>query len=259
MTGTDNASSYKLTTIAEPIPIETENKASNEKDHNSPISRANRRHTQAHSKRILQHEQGMSQSPSSAQASKGPKRQYRNLRPVKAGRFGNIFKSDYGGLLPITRIPPLEMQRRRLANVHDTSAFDNFIYGQAGSSQPPLGVAVSKRSELRNRKNVFYGHIDLRIHRTHPHSDEWYKQKEAEIEARGGRKTNFGKAAQRMRQQGLKEDFDEWEENLPERVRNDGARLTAMRTHHRRAFGGRLCRPSRALAVARRRPWSRGN
>jgi hypothetical protein len=42
-----------------------------------------------------------------------------------------------------------------------------------------------------------------------------------EIQARGGRKTNFGKAAQRLRAQGALEKLVSWEDSLPERIRQN--------------------------------------
>lgn len=173
----------------------------------------------------------------SARNSIAPEKQGRVSAPLKARKGHKIAKSAYGGLKSVVRTTPLEKQRQRLTETHDVSALDRFIYGQEGSSQPPPGVLATTEPEPLKRDTVFYGHIDPRTHWTRPHSDEWYRKKEEEIQARGGRKANFGKAAQRMKEQRLKETPDEWEESLPERVRNDEAWLGAMRYHHSRTHG----------------------
>lgn len=175
----------------------------------------------------------------SARNSIAPEKQGRGPAPSKARKGHKIAKSAYGGLKPVIRTPPLEKQRQRLTETHDISALDRLIYGQEGSSQPPPGVRAPAEHEPHKRGNVFYGHIDPRTHWTRPHSDEWYERREEEIKARGGRKANFGKAAQRMREQRQKEGPDEWEESLPERVRNDEAWLGVMRYHHSRTYGFR--------------------
>ncbi|POS73845.1 hypothetical protein DHEL01_v207762 [Diaporthe helianthi] len=173
----------------------------------------------------------------SARNSLAPEKQSRGSAPTKARRGNKIAKSAYGGLKPVTRPTPLEKQRQLLTDAHDASALERFIYGQEGSSQPPPGVAATAEREPPKRENVFYGHIDPRTHWTRPRSGEWYQKKEEEIQARGGRKANFGKAVQRMREQRLKENPGEWEEKLPERVRNNEAWLGAMRYHHSRIHG----------------------
>ncbi|KAK2615221.1 hypothetical protein N8I77_001990 [Diaporthe amygdali] len=199
----------------------------------------------------------------SARNSIAPERQGRGPAPIKAKKSQKISKSAYGGLKSVIRTPPLEKQRQRLTEVHDISALDRFIYGQEGSSQPPPGVAAPVEQEPRKREYVFYGHIDPRTHWTRPHSDAWYERKDEEIKARGGRKANLGKAAQRMKEQRLKESPDEWEESLPERVRNDEAWLSAMRYHHSRNYGARPNETPQASEqpspVRKKRPYRRRN
>lgn len=199
----------------------------------------------------------------SARNSIAPEKQGRSSAPTKARRGNKIAKSAYGGLKPVIRTTPLEKQRQRLTEAHDTSALDRFIYGQEGSSQPPPGVVATAKREPSKRENVFYGHIDPRTHWTRPRSDEWYQKKEEEIQARGGRKANFGKAVQRMREQRLKETPDEWEERLPERVRNDEAWLGAMRYHHSRSHGVGSNQPPQASEqqppVRKKRKYTRRN
>lgn len=199
----------------------------------------------------------------SARNSIAPEKQSRGTAPVKARKNQKIAKSAYGGLKPVIRTPPLEKQRQHLIETRDISALDRFIYGQEGSSHPPPGLRATGEHEPVKRGNVFYGHIDPRTHWTRPRSDEWYERKEEEIKSRGGRKANFGKAAQRMREQRLKEDPGEWEESLPERVRNDEAWLSAMRYHHSRTHGvASVHKPQpseQQPAVRKKRPYRRRN
>lgn len=199
----------------------------------------------------------------SARNSIAPERQSRGPASAKARKSQKIAKSAYGGLKPVIRPPPLEKQRQRLTETHDISALDRFVYGQEGSSQPPPGVRATAEHEPSKRENVFYGHVDPRTHWTRPRSDEWYERKEEEIKARGGRKANFGKAAQRMREQRLKEDPGEWEESLPERVRNNEAWLSAMRHHHSLTHGVASNQSPQATEqqppVRKKRPYRRRN
>ena len=197
----------------------------------------------------------------SARNSIAPERQGRAPAPIKAKKSQKIAKSAYGGLKPVVRTPPLEKQRQRLTETHDISVLDSLVYGQEGSSQPPPGVRVTASHEPAKRRNVFYGQIDPRTHWTRPRSDQWYEKKEEEIKARGGRKANFGKAAQRMKEQRLKDSPDEWEANLPERVRNDDAWLGAMRYHHSRTPGPRSNHTPQASEqqppIRKKRPYRR--
>lgn len=124
---------------------------------------------------------------------------------------------------PTTSVPLLERQRLLLVEKRDTSILDSFIYGQPGSSQllPPGVQRPSNRPEPRKQPKVLMAHIDPRIHRTRPHSAAWYRKKEEEIKKRGGRKANFGKASQRLKQQRAQQNPDEFEASLPDRVRSN--------------------------------------
>ncbi|KAB5577517.1 hypothetical protein GE09DRAFT_1213751 [Coniochaeta sp. 2T2.1] len=116
--------------------------------------------------------------------------------------------------------------------------FDSLIYGQEGAAPPPRGVTVDPQKALKRpppRKQpvppdeLFYAHIDPRVHWPQVHSDEWYEKKMQEIQARGGRKANFGKAAERMREQTLREEAISWEDSLPEKIRQNPAWVRALR------------------------------
>ncbi|KAJ0167715.1 hypothetical protein CTA2_797 [Colletotrichum tanaceti] len=104
-----------------------------------------------------------------------------------------------------------EERRVQLCATFDSAKFDAMVYGQADAASPPEGVVVptapingsTKTPSLGKNPEQLYMKFDPRIHWPHNRSNEWYKLKMEEIRARGGRKANFGKAAQRMRQQRL--------------------------------------------------------
>lgn len=148
---------------------------------------------------------------------------------TKASQSERISPSQYPKLKSIARTPPLEKQRRRLAE-QGSSSLDAFVYGQPGSSQPPPGVERRREQpEPKSQQEVFYAHIDPRTHRSRPHSEAWYQKKEEEIKARGGRKANFGKAVQRMKEERLKERPGDFEASLPDRVRHTENWVSALR------------------------------
>ena len=116
--------------------------------------------------------------------------------------------------------------------------FDSLIYGQAGAAPPPPTVSVKRiQKPLPPPKpeppdEPFFMHMDPRLHWPQPQTEEWYRNKLEEIEARGGRKANFGKAAQRMRERRLREPPKTFEESLPEKIRRDPAWLRALQKIH---------------------------
>lgn len=104
-----------------------------------------------------------------------------------------------------------EERRFQLCATFDSAKFDAMVYGQANAASPPEGVVVptapingsTNTPSSGENPEQLYMNFDPRIHWPHNRSNEWYKLKMEEIKARGGRKANFGKAAQRMRQQRL--------------------------------------------------------
>ncbi|KAJ4415456.1 hypothetical protein N0V82_007327 [Gnomoniopsis sp. IMI 355080] len=160
---------------------------------------------------------------------------------VKAGQTHNInappshLQSRF-----IEGTPLLEKQRQRLVEERSNSSLDQYIYGQGSSSAPPPGVGIEPRPVpglIPDEKGIFV-HLDPRTHRIRPHSEQWYRQKEKEIKARGGRKSNFGKAAQRLKEERLKEDPEDFEASLPDRVRNNESWLAATRWFQGRQLVG---------------------
>ncbi|EFQ35066.1 uncharacterized protein GLRG_10210 [Colletotrichum graminicola M1.001] len=104
-----------------------------------------------------------------------------------------------------------EERRLQLCATFNSAKFDAMIYGQAEATSPPEGVfvPVAPSNMLTNvqfsgeSREQLYMRLDPRIHWPHNRSDHWYRAKMEEIKSRGGRKANFGRAAQRMRQQRL--------------------------------------------------------
>ncbi|KAK1569518.1 uncharacterized protein LY79DRAFT_528550 [Colletotrichum navitas] len=107
--------------------------------------------------------------------------------------------------------PNCEERRLQLCATFNSAKFDAMIYGQAEATSPPEGVfvPVAPSNMLTNARfsgegrEQLYMRLDPRIHWPHNRSDHWYRAKMEEIKSRGGRKANFGRAAQRMRQQRL--------------------------------------------------------
>lgn len=114
----------------------------------------------------------------------------------------------------------------------DESSFDVLIYRQEDASAPPRGVQIPKLDAPRSFQppdEPYYAHIDPRLHWPQQHSERWRKAKQEEIQARGGRKANFGTAKVRMREQRLREGPAEFEDQLPDRIREDPAWVRALK------------------------------
>lgn len=81
----------------------------------------------------------------------------------------------------------LEVQRQQRAETFDNSALDSWLAKQA----LPIDDTQPTAKELA--ESQIWGHIDPRTAWTKEPSVEWLSEKRQEIEARGGRKANFGK------------------------------------------------------------------
>ena len=134
----------------------------------------------------------------------------------------------------VAKPPPLQ-QPERQRHPLDLSEFDRLIYAQDGALKPPSEVclvtspatssteAKSNDSDHPPQDEPLYLDIDPRIHWPQPHTESWLAKKLAEIEARGGRKANFGQAAQRLRQQRIDEEAVPFEDTLPEKMASNPA------------------------------------
>ncbi|KAL7942096.1 hypothetical protein V8C42DRAFT_347965 [Trichoderma barbatum] len=105
--------------------------------------------------------------------------------------------------------------RTARASIFDSEAFDAMIYRQS-LLHPPPGVSVRaparpktpiKTSPTEDRSQ--YLAINPAIHFPYNRSEEWYKEKALEIQARGRRKAWFGKVIERRRWQREKEKAEE--------------------------------------------------
>lgn len=160
------------------------------------------------------------------------------------GQTERVSSSPRSKLKAITRVPPLEKQRQSIVQKKEASSLDTFVYTQSCTSQPPPGGGPIKCSELKQQESVLYAPLDPRTHRMRPHSEAWYEQKEVEIRARGGRKANFGKAAQRMKLQRLKDGPQNFEAVLPDRVLQNENWVSALRWFDERSQGGPPNKPT---------------
>jgi hypothetical protein len=88
----------------------------------------------------------------------------------------------------VTAVPSsLEEQRKERAETFDPTALDSWITKQSLLAKYPQPIP----QELG--KSQLWGHIDPRVAWPEEHSSQWLSDKRKEIEARGGRKSNFGK------------------------------------------------------------------
>ncbi|KAL7798999.1 hypothetical protein V8C37DRAFT_143756 [Trichoderma ceciliae] len=115
-------------------------------------------------------------------------------------------------------------------HIFDSEAFDTMIYRQS-MLRPPRGVSLqvpgrpktpAQISSVEDRKR--YLPINPAIHLPYNRSDEWYKQKTLEIQARGGRKAWFGKVIERRRWLRAKEKAQE-DERVTARASNRKTRI----------------------------------
>lgn len=96
-----------------------------------------------------------------------------------------VAESNHVGEDPLTW--SLEVERRLKAESYDPSNLDAFIQKQAGSRKDDHPTPEDLL------KTQIWGHVDPRESWPKTQSAEWLSEKRKEIEARGGRKVNFGK------------------------------------------------------------------
>ncbi len=122
----------------------------------------------------------------------------------------------------------------------DIPRFDRYIYAQEGARSPPptidtiptLPKTADTAPVVGKQDEPLYLPIDPRTHWPQPHSASWHFTKQLEIQARGGRKANFGRATHSLRRQ-LKiqeeQDRERWEKTmLPEKILENPAWVRAL-------------------------------
>ncbi len=124
----------------------------------------------------------------------------------------------------------------------DVARFDALIYAQQDASSPPPDVSLAalpkdapppppKAADTEKQQpkdEPLYLPIDPRVHWPQPHSAEWHAAKQEEIQARGKKKANFGRATQSLRRQRQQEDLSE-EAGLPDKIVENPAWMRALR------------------------------
>lgn len=151
-------------------------------------------------------------------------------------------RDQVNGVVFAKKANPMPLQQpERQRHPFDLSEFDRLIYAQEGTRNPPTEVcllitpaasataAKSNDSDHPPQDEPLYLDIDPRIHWPQPHTEAWLAKKQAEIEARGGRKANFGQAAQRLRQQRLAEEAVPFEDTLPEKMASNPAWVRVLK------------------------------
>jgi hypothetical protein len=159
----------------------------------------------------------------------------------------------------ITKPQPVQLLRRKEI---DTSNFDALIYSQPGAASPPPEVdlttattappksarttSTSSEKETpppkQEEDEPLYLDIDPRIHWPQSHSADWHAAKRQEIQARGNKKANFGRAAQSLRRQQQQQQRGSeqpttgaaaaavaFEDTLPEKMAENPAWVRALR------------------------------
>lgn len=127
-------------------------------------------------------------------------------------------KKDFSMVNRVTKAPHTTLEEHRKANLRnfDSAAFDTMIYRQS-NIRPPKGVTISSRSPdsvpHSAKDHRMYLRTDPSIHLLHKRSENWYKKKAQEIQARGGRKFWFGKVMERERWLRAKEKAQEEKHN----------------------------------------------
>ncbi|KAK4042684.1 hypothetical protein C8A01DRAFT_13707 [Parachaetomium inaequale] len=161
----------------------------------------------------------------------------------------------------ITKTQPVQLPKTKEI---DTSKFDALIYSQPGAASPPPDVdlttttappkptttstttttttttSTSPEKEppqppKEEEDEPLYLDIDPRIHWPQPHSPAWHAAKRQEIQTRGNKKANFGRAARSLRRQqqqqreGDQQGVVALEDSLPEKMAENPAWVRALR------------------------------
>ncbi|TRX95128.1 hypothetical protein FHL15_003820 [Xylaria flabelliformis] len=121
-------------------------------------------------------------------------------------------------------------EERRLfwVSQHDAGQMDAYIYSENNRpfrpGDPLFGVADDALPPRPQRPATHFDYINPTIHYSRPRPEEWYKQKQKEISARGNKKAGFGEVTKRAVERKRKRK----ENTLPQRVRENPKWLQAI-------------------------------
>ncbi|KAI0099361.1 hypothetical protein F4814DRAFT_432990 [Daldinia grandis] len=125
-----------------------------------------------------------------------------------------------------------EERRQVWISKHDPDKFDSYIYGKLNEANRPgsvsFGLPEYQQPPRPTRAATHFGHIDPRVHWAHSHSKKWHFEKQNEIRERGSRKSNFGQVVARAVKRRREEGDDAPRIDLPDRVQNNPAWLSAL-------------------------------
>ncbi|KAI1499891.1 hypothetical protein F5X99DRAFT_262178 [Biscogniauxia marginata] len=152
-------------------------------------------------------------------------------QPVNGGHTFATFEKS---ITPPAVQSRAEERRQVLVAKHDPEKFDSYIYSELNRPNRPgdplFYLPEYAQPSRPTRPATSFAYINPRIYWTHAHSKQWHRDKKDEIAARGTRKKNFGKAAERMashkQQQIVNGDVPKI--GLPERVRTNLKWLAAL-------------------------------
>ncbi|KAI0184461.1 hypothetical protein EV127DRAFT_413130 [Xylaria flabelliformis] len=121
-------------------------------------------------------------------------------------------------------------EERRLfwVSQHDAGQMDAYIYSENNRpfrpGDPLFGVADDALPPRPQRPATHFDYINPTIHYSRQPPEEWYKQKQKEISARGNRKAGFGEVTKRAVERKRKRKHN----TLPQRVRENPKWLQAI-------------------------------
>ncbi|KAI0847385.1 hypothetical protein F5Y00DRAFT_241297 [Daldinia vernicosa] len=157
-----------------------------------------------------------------------------NRSTAKRPANPSVGESTLASIIQNRRWKHLSPEERRQVWIskHDPDKFDSYIYGKLNEANRPGSMSFGRPEYQQpprpTRPATHFGHIDPRVHWTRPRSKKWYFEKQNEIRERGSRKSNFGQAAARAVKRRREEGDDAPRIDLPDRVQNNPAWLSAL-------------------------------
>ncbi len=144
--------------------------------------------------------------------------------PQPPNPAGAAMKPGPTNTKPATQPTTVQPLRREI----NTDLFDAHVYAQQGAQSPPRGIILPARPvrPRQQKDRPKYLNINPHIHWPQPHSKAWHIAKQAEIEARGRKKANFGRGLRSLRRQ---QQSGGWETQLPDKILENPAWMRVLR------------------------------